>query len=103
MWSTTRSHSWVIPFLIYINNLGRVSKYLIPIKFSYDTDLFCFLKDITILFENDNNELKRISQWFKANKFLLNENKTRFSLCHRLGVRDKKRFSLRTLKSINMN
>ena len=34
--------------------------------FGDNTNLFCSHNDIKILFENANNELKRISQWFQA-------------------------------------
>ena len=32
------------------------------------------------LFKNANDELEKISQWFKANKFSLNKGKTKFTL-----------------------
>lgn len=56
-------------FLIYGKNLGRVSKYLTSMVFADDINLFCSHNDLKILFENANNELKRILT-FKANKVL---------------------------------
>ena len=77
------------PFLAYsfynidISDLGPVSVYLTPIMFTDDTNLFCFDNNATNLFEKATYKLKRISQWFKSNTFLLNESKTRFDLFHR--------------------
>ena len=53
-------------FLIYIHDLFLVSKYLSSIMFADDTNLFYSHKSIKILFKNANNELKKISQWFKG-------------------------------------
>ena len=36
-----------------------------------------------ILFKDANDELEKISQWFKANKLSLNEGKTKFTLFHK--------------------
>ena len=38
--------------------------------FSDDTDLSCFHIDIKPLFENLNNELEAIPQWFEANSLV---------------------------------
>ena len=48
MWGTTMLHSWATPFLIDINDLSLVSKYLSPIMFAYDTNLFYSHKSIKI-------------------------------------------------------
>ena len=70
-------------FLIYINDLSLVSKFLSPIMFADDTNLFYSHNNIKILFKNVNDELEKISQWFKANKLSLNEGKTKFTLFHK--------------------
>ena len=67
-------------FLIYINYLSLVSKFLSPLIFADDTNLFYSHNNIKILFKNANDKLEKISQWFKANKLSLNEGKTKFTL-----------------------
>ena len=58
-------------FLMYINDLVRVSMDLTPVMFSDETNLFCFHKNVKIPCGNVNKELKIISQWFKANRHSL--------------------------------
>ena len=53
---------WATALLIYINNLGHISKHLTLIVFLDNTSLFFSHIDRKISFENSNNELKRISQ-----------------------------------------
>ena len=57
-------------FIIYINDLCQVSDILKPTMFTDDTNLFCLSNDIKTLFLNTNLELKKISEWFWANKNL---------------------------------
>ena len=57
-------------FIIYINDLCRVSYILKPIMFADGTNLFCLSNDIKTLFLNINLELKKNSEWFWANKNL---------------------------------
>ena len=51
--------------------------------FADDTNLFCSSNDTKILFLNANLELKKISEWFWANKLSLDEDKTTFTLFKR--------------------
>ena len=67
-------------FLIYVNDLFLSSKLLDFILFADDTNLFFSHKNLRILFSTMNNELTKISEWFKANKLSLNENKTKYTL-----------------------
>ena len=55
-------------FLIYINDLGNISKVLDFIVFADDTNIFFSHKDINILSETLNSELSTLTQWFNANK-----------------------------------
>ena len=48
-----------------------------------------------------NIELKKISEWFQANKLFLNEDKTRFTLFHKLQDRDSLPLQLPVLKINN--
>ena len=89
-------------FLIYINDLFLVSKFLSPIMFADDTNLFYSHNNIKIVFKNANDELEKISQWFKANKLSLNEGKTKFALFHKPRDKDKLPLQIPNLK-INNN
>ena len=89
-------------FLIYINDLSLVSKFLSPIMFADDTNLFYSHNNIKILFKNANDELEKISKWFKANKLSLNEGKTKFTLFHKPRDKDNLPLQLPNLK-INNN
>ena len=48
-----------------------------------DTNLFHCHKSIKILFKNANDELEKISEWFKANKLFLNEEKAKYTVFHK--------------------
>ena len=63
-------------FILYVNDLCLLSQ------------LFCSNKKIKLLFLKANLELRKISEWFRANKLSLNEDKTRFTLFHRPQDRD---------------
>ena len=65
-------------FLIFINDLPCVSKWFEFIIFADDTNLLMSHFDVNYLYEMANNELQKISLWFKANKLHLNINKTNF-------------------------
>ena len=69
-------------FLIYINDLFRSSSKLTPIMFADDTNLFISDSNIENLFETMNEELRKVANWFKANKLSLNISKTKYSLFH---------------------
>ena len=51
-------------FLIFVNDLHKVTKYLGPIIFTDDTNLFYFHKNIKTLFQIVNSELKLVNEWF---------------------------------------
>ena len=58
-------------FLIYINDLFRISNKLTPIMFADDTKFFIFDSNIENIFKTMNKELRRVANWFKANKLPL--------------------------------
>ena len=78
-------------FLIYINDLFRSSSKLTPIMFADDTNLFISDSNIENLFETMNEELRKVANWFKANKLSLNISKTKYSLFH--STRKKRRYT----------
>ena len=57
--------------LIFVNDLHKVTKYLDPIMFADDTNLFYSHKNITTLFQIVNSELKLVNEWFLANQLSL--------------------------------
>ena len=59
MWGAARFDSWTTFFLIYVNDLSLVSKFLSPIMFADDTNLFYSHNNIKILFKNANDELEK--------------------------------------------
>ena len=50
--------------------------------FTDDTNLFISDSNIENLFEIMNEELRKVANWFKANKLSLNISKTKYSLFH---------------------
>ena len=69
-------------FLVYINDLFRSSSKLTPIMSADDTNLFISHSNIGNVFETINKELRKVANWFKANKLSLNISKTKYSLFH---------------------
>ena len=64
-------------FLIFVNDVHKVTKYLDPIMFVDNTNLFYSRKNIKTLFQIVNNELKLVNEWFLANKLSLNAKKNK--------------------------
>ena len=73
-------------FLIFVNDLQ--AKYLDPIMFADDTNLFCSHKNIKTLFQIVNSELKLVTEWFLANKLSLDVKKTKYVLFHKVTICD---------------
>merc|ERR1712035_191640 len=67
-------------FLIYINDLSNVSNKLSKILFTDDTSLFFSHRNPNVIAKVVNEELDKISRWFKINKLSLNIKKTNFIL-----------------------
>ena len=68
-------------FLIYINDLPRVSPLFNMVMYADDTTLYCNLSNNTN--EKDlNSELHKISEWLTSNKLSLNALKTKFMVFH---------------------
>ena len=64
--------------------------------FADDTNLFLYHQNINTLFKIFNEELKKIGDWFKANKLSLNNRKTKYTLFHKKSSKDDQ--SLQPLK-----
>jgi len=67
-------------FLIYINDITKVSDLFNIFMFADDTNLFASDSCLTNLTDKVNTELVKISTWFKVNKLSLNIKKTKFIL-----------------------
>ena len=65
-------------FLIYINDLAKVSKNLMSILFADDTNMFNKGKNPMEIQTTINTELEHVSLWLKVNKLSLNIKKTHF-------------------------
>ena len=68
-------------FLIYINDLPRVSCVFTMLMYADDTTFYCNINDANsdiIL----NNELCKISDWLSSNKLPLNVKKTKYMVFH---------------------
>ena len=67
-------------FLIYVNDLCSVSEELFFILFADDTNVFLSHKDEKLLNDLMNQELTKVSTWFKVNKLSVNAKKTKFMI-----------------------
>ena len=65
-------------FLMYINDIVNTSSLLQFILFADDTTITFSHSNIKSLFDTLNNELPKISSWFKCNRLSLNLQKTHF-------------------------
>ena len=65
-------------FLLYVNDLCKVSKVLDMILFAEDTNIFYSHKDPDYLMETMNSELNKLTNWIQANKPSINVKKSDF-------------------------
>ena len=65
-------------FLLYINDLSRVSTFFKCILFADDTNLFASCKDKRELYIKVREELGKLSDWFAHNRLSLNYAKTEY-------------------------
>ena len=71
--------------------------------FADDTNLFLSHQNINTLFKIFNEELKKIGDWFKANKLSLNNRKTKYTLFHKKSSKDNLPLKLPALKIADNN
>ena len=69
-------------FLIYINDLPNVSKFLSFYLFADDANIYFEATDLVSLQKILNRELKYVKKWLDANKLALNIEKNNFVLFH---------------------
>ena len=63
-------------FLLYINDFSSVSERLLSFMFADDTSMLIHGKDVSLLEEEMNRELCKVTTWLKVNKLSLNITKT---------------------------
>jgi len=67
-------------FIIYTNDLPNSLKHTNAILFADDTTIYTKSNNIKSLYQNVNNDLDGLYEWFKANKLSLNVGKTHYML-----------------------
>ena len=72
-------------FIIYMNVICNVSKFLYTILYADDT---------CVLLNGKNTELDLLSTWLKSNKLSLNTHKTFFQLFHRARMKTNNYFNI---------
>ena len=70
-----------ILFTLFVNDMKTATS-LEPRLFADDTNLFNFGKSTEMLINETNIELEKISDWLKANKVLVNTDRTNYSIFH---------------------
>ena len=65
-------------FILYINDMCKVSDLLRFIIFADDTNIFCIGDDLASLTERLNRELVKLTKWFRINKLSLNVSKSNY-------------------------
>jgi hypothetical protein len=86
-------------FLMYINDLCKVLKYLKPILYADDTNLFIEAKNLNNLIPAINEDLKSLVSWCEINKLTINLDKTNFIILK--NPQNKFRFDTQSLKINN--
>uniref|UniRef100_A0A672FN99 Reverse transcriptase domain-containing protein n=1 Tax=Salarias fasciatus TaxID=181472 RepID=A0A672FN99_SALFA len=77
-----------ILFILYINDICKVSDVLKLVLFADDTTIFCTGDDLQALEQEMNTELKKIKSWLDRNKLSLNLGKTKLMVFGNMGTND---------------
>lgn len=67
-------------FILYINDIVKVSDVLKFIVFADDTNIFCSGEDLQQVLDVVKYEMLKLKCWFNSNKLSLNLNKTKFMI-----------------------
>ena len=70
-------------FILYINDLAKVSENLFFILFADDTTVLIDGTNINTMIATLNCELAKLTEWLNANKLLINVSKSHYMLFHR--------------------
>ena len=71
-------------FILYVNDIVNTSSVLEFVLFADDTTILYSHEDLASKIDVVNNELKEVTNWFKANRLSVNAKKTNYML---LGTR----------------
>ena len=80
MWCPIRFYLWSILFILFIYDIINTSPTTEFLMFANDTNLFFKDNNVSDLYHKVNNELAKVSEWFKLQKLSLNFNKTNYIL-----------------------
>ena len=69
-------------FLLFINDLPSVSKFLTFYLFADDTNIYYESSDLMNIQKIVNRELRKVRKWLEANRLALNIEKTNFVIFH---------------------
>ena len=67
-------------FILYINDISKVSQVFKYILFADDTNLLCCDKDLNKLIRMINGGLEQLQTWFSVNRLSLNISKTNYMI-----------------------
>lgn len=67
-------------FILYLNDICKLSNIFKLVIFADDTNLYCSGPDIAQLISQVESELTKFKKWFDLNKLSLNEKKTKFMI-----------------------
>ena len=67
-----------ILFLLYINDSTNVSEFCFSVLFADDTNMFITGKDMDVLCQQLNKDLRNVQEWLQCNKLSLNVLKTHY-------------------------
>ena len=71
-------------FIIYINDIVKISYLFQFIMFANDTNLFASHSNLDVLLKIVNQEIAKICNWLKITKLSLNVEKTHFIIPHNI-------------------
>ncbi len=78
-------------FLIYTNHMPNCLKYTHAILFADDSTLFKQHKNLQDMFFYPNSDLALLCEWYRANKLVMNADKTKYILFSRNIISDQLR------------
>ena len=65
-------------FILYSNDIHRSLSYCKSILFADDTTIYLNGKNLNVLYEQVNSDLKSLTDWFRANQLSVNPTKTKY-------------------------
>ena len=81
-WSSSRLCVGPLLFLIFINDLTSVLKYINFYLLADDTNIYFELPELSKIEKVVNREFRKVRKWLEANRLALNVDKTNFVIFH---------------------